>query len=361
MKKQLDLFNEENKIEIERQILELKNDLNYDTRDYPVEFIVSLYENDSRIFTPDYQREESLWSILYKSRFIESMILDYPIPLIFLADTPEGKLEIIDGLQRISTLTEFLNDDFELEQLRKLTKLNNCSFEDLPNSEKNRLKAKSLRIIVLKESTPNEVRKDLFDRLNTSSLRANSSEVRSGRESDNPLMRLIKELKSDPIFIENTNLSTSAINRKMDIELISRFFAYSNDLNSYDGHVTNFVDRYIAKEGESWDESKEEHFKAEFNKTMQFVQKYFDRGFQKEDRNQTPRVRFEAIAIGVNLALRDNPELEKAITRDKIIDMLSSDDFVRWTTTDAANNRSKVIDRIYGVKNFLLTGNFASE
>lgn len=132
-------------------------------------------------------------------------------------------------------------------------------------------------------------------------------------------------------------------------------------MESYDGHVTNFVDRYIAKEGESWDESKEEHFKAEFNNTMQFVQKYFDRGFQKEDRNQTPRVRFEAIAIGVNLALRDNPELEKAITRDKIIDMLSSDDFVRWTTTDAANNRSKVIDRIYGVKNFLLTGNFASE
>ena len=59
MKKQLDLFDEENKKEIEKQILELKNDLNYDTRDYPVEFIVSLYENDSRIFTPDYQREES--------------------------------------------------------------------------------------------------------------------------------------------------------------------------------------------------------------------------------------------------------------------------------------------------------------
>lgn len=78
MKKQLDLFDEENKKEIEKQILELKNDLNYDTRDYPVEFIVSLYENDSRIFTPDYQREESLWSILYKSRFIESLILDYP-------------------------------------------------------------------------------------------------------------------------------------------------------------------------------------------------------------------------------------------------------------------------------------------
>ena len=58
------------------------------------------------------------------------------------------------------------------------------------------------QLIVLKESTPSEVRKDLFDRLNTSSLRANSSEVRAGRESDNPLMRLIKELKNDTDFFK---------------------------------------------------------------------------------------------------------------------------------------------------------------
>lgn len=351
MEKQMDLFKEE---EIEQQIIELKKDLNYDTRDYPIEFLVSLYENDSRIFAPDYQREELLWSILYKSRFIESIILDYPIPLIFLADTQEGGLEIIDGLQRISTLAEFLNNDFELEKLTKLTTLNGCSCLDLPASEIRRLKAKALRIIVLKDSTPNEVRKDLFDRLNTSSLLANPSEIRSGRESDNELMQLVKELKNNPQFIKTTNLSNSLINRKEDIELISRFFAYSNNLSSYRGHVANFIDKYFSTEGKSLTQDKKQFLRSEFLRTMDFVDTYFERGFQKEGRNQTPRVRFEALAIGINLALRENPKL--SMSQEKARILLESESFKQWTTTDAANNRNKINSRINGVKEFLLTG-----
>ncbi|KSU26871.1 DUF262 domain-containing protein [Lactococcus lactis] len=351
MEKQMDLFKEE---EIEQQIIELKKDLNYDTRDYPIEFLVSLYENDSRIFAPDYQREELLWSILYKSRFIESIILDYPIPLIFLADTKEGGLEIIDGLQRISTLAEFLNNDFELEKLKKLTTLNGCSCLDLPASEIRRLKAKALRIIVLKDSTPNEVRKDLFDRLNTSSLLANPSEIRSGRESDNELMQLVKELKNNPQFIKTTNLSNSLINRKEDIELISRFFAYSNNLSSYRGHVANFIDKYFSTEGKNLTQDKKQFLRSEFLRTMDFVDTYFERGFQKEGRNQTPRVRFEALAIGINLALRENPKL--SMSQEKARILLESESFKQWTTTDAANNRNKINSRINGVKEFLLTG-----
>lgn len=349
----MDLFKEE---AIEKQIIELKKDLNYDTRDYPIEFLVSLYENDSRIFAPDYQREELLWSIKYKSRFIESIILDYPIPLIFLADTQEGGLEIIDGLQRISTLAEFLNNDFEMEKLKKLTSLNGCSCIDLPPSEVRRLKAKALRIIVLKDSTPSEVRKDLFDRLNTSSLRANPSEVRSGRESDNELMQLVKVLKNEPIFIKTTNLSDSLINRKEDIELISRFFAYSNDLSNYKGYVANFIDDYFSNEEKPLTEERKMLLKDEFLRTMNFVDTYFERGFQKEERNQTPRVRFEALSIGVNLALRENPNLE--MSKEKAKTLLESESFKQWTTTDAANNKNKVNARINGVKNFLLTGKF---
>ncbi|NMC60538.1 MAG: DUF262 domain-containing protein [Candidatus Methanofastidiosa archaeon] len=353
MEKQIDLFKEK---EIENQIIELKKDLNYDTRDYPVEYLVSLYENDQRIFAPGYQRDELLWSILNKSRFIESIILDYPIPLIFLADTQEGGLEIIDGLQRISTLAEFLNDDFELKYLTKLTTLNGCSYADFPLSEIRRIKAKALRIIVLKDSTPNDVRKDLFDRLNTSSLRANPSEVRSGRESDNELMRLVKELKDDSIFKNATNLSDSLLNRKEDVELISRFFAYSNNLDSYKGQVANFIDSYFVSEVKNWTDDKKELFEKEFSRTMKFVDTYFERGFQKDDRNQTPRVRFEALSVGANLALRENPDL--FMSTEKANTLLMSKNFSKWTTTDAANNRNKVQARINGVKNFLLTGKF---
>ena len=90
---------------------------------------------------------------------------------------------------------------------------------------------------------------------------------------------------------------------------------------------------------------------------MNFVHNNFKRGFQKEDRNQTPRVRFEALAVGINLALRENPELET--TAQQVDKLLQSVEFKEWTTSDAANNRSKVFSRINGVKGYFLTGNLS--
>lgn len=349
---ELTLFTESQKEKIEHQIDELQQELNYDTRDYPISYLVDLYnDEDEAVFAPEYQRKASLWSVYDKSRFIESLLLDYPIPLIFLADAGNGKLEIVDGLQRISTLASFLNNDFDLAKLKKLTESNGCSFIDLPDREKRRLKTKSLRIIVLKQST-DETKQELFDRLNTSSLRASTSEVRSGREINNPLMKLIVELIKDETFKRTTNLSKTVTNRKGDIELITRFFAYSNNLENFSGKVMNFVDEFVDKSRDQWSEEKELTFRTEFESTMNFVDEHFERGFQKENKNQTPRVRFEAIAVGVNLALREKPSLK--VDKEKIKMLLESEDFKKWTTSDAANNRKKVLDRINGVKDFLI-------
>lgn len=357
MDKQLSIFEDEKKNKIQEQVDKLQNELDYDTRDFPITYLVDLYKDDEEsVFAPDYQREELLWNINYKSRFIESLVLDYPIPLIFLGDTNDGHMEIIDGLQRISTLAEFLNDDFELKNLKKVTTLNGCSFEDLPDAEKRRLKAKALRIIILKKTTPNEVRKELFDRLNTSSLRASSSEVRGGREADNPIMKLIRELSQDEDFKKATNLSISRTKRQGDIELVSRFFAYSNNLENYKGQVLSFIDEYISSEENEWSDVKATKYRTEFINVMKFVNKHFERGFQKDDRDQTPNVRFEALAVGINLALRENPNL--VLNGSIVRELLGSEDFKEWTTTDAANNRKKVYARINGVKNYLLTGNF---
>ncbi|CQR25415.1 hypothetical protein BN1356_01755 [Streptococcus varani] len=219
---QLKLFeDEEKKQKIQEQINQLQYELNYDTRDYPISFIVNLYDNENDIYAPEYQRKELLWTLNQKSRFIESLLLDYPIPLIFLGDTDDGSMEIVDGLQRISTLSAFFAGDLKLVGLKKLTELNGCICDEMPNNEIRRLKARALRVIVLKHNTPADVRKELFDRLNTSSLKANTSEVRAGREIDNLLMNLIKELAEDELFRRNTNLSQNRINRKEDIRMLS--------------------------------------------------------------------------------------------------------------------------------------------
>ncbi|HEN0407598.1 TPA: DUF262 domain-containing protein [Streptococcus agalactiae] len=355
MERQLTLFDDEQKNRIQKQIDSMQNELNYDTRDFPVSYLVDLYDDEKeRIFAPDYQREELLWNPYYKSRFIESLVLDYPIPLIFLGDTDSGKLEIIDGLQRISTIAEFLRGDFALQGLKKLTCLNGLSYQDIPEEEVRRLEAKSLRIIVLKKSTPEVVKKELFDRLNTSSLRATTSEVRYGRESDNPMMKLIRDLSEDMEFRKTTNLTETRLNRKEDIELVSRFFAYSNNLENYSGKVMDFIDQYMISEEDTWTQEKEYKYREEFNRVINFVSQYFDRGFQKEQRNQTPRVRFEALSVGINLALREKPDL--ITSKESVRRLLESEEFKKWTTTDAANNSKKLESRIYGVRNYFLKG-----
>ncbi len=354
MSKQISIFEEDDKKKLQAQINKYQLELDYDTRDYPISFITSLYE-DGSIFAPSYQRQELQWDIYFKSRFVESLILDYPIPLIFLAENEDGRMEIVDGLQRISTISSYLseNNNFDLSKLSKVPLLNGKSFLEIPDAEQRRLKTKSLRIIVLKKTTPEEARRELFDRLNTSSLKAKPSEVRYGREENNELMKLISKLVENSDFKETTNLSSQLLNKKEDFELVARFFAYSHNLENFQGKVANFIDDFISDSKKTWSEMIENSYKEEFERTMKFVNQNFDRGFQKEDRNQTPHVRFEAIAVGSNLALLENADLE--ISKENVQKMLDSDDFKEWTTTDAANNKKKLFKRIHGVKEYLLS------
>lgn len=120
-----------------------------------------------------------------------------------------------------------------LQKMDKLDKLNGFEFKDLPESEILRLKAYSLRVIVLNRTTDEETRIDLFNRINTSSLKATDSEVRSGTELLNPLMKLIKKLAKDKNFKKLTDLSELKLKRMEDIELISRFFAYSHNYKNF--------------------------------------------------------------------------------------------------------------------------------
>jgi len=114
----------------EEQINEIENQIGtesipyiYDTKEYPVEVVVSKFQND-QIFVPLYQRE-FVWTLKQKSKFIESVFLGVPImPLLISVSGDDGELEIIDGSQRIRTLVDYCSDGFKLSGLEKLTIIN---------------------------------------------------------------------------------------------------------------------------------------------------------------------------------------------------------------------------------------------
>ncbi|MBS0951665.1 DUF262 domain-containing protein [Lactiplantibacillus plantarum] len=333
-----------------KQIKSLQKQIVYDTRDYPISYIVSKFSNGS-YFIPTYQRNK-VWTDHQKERFIESLLLGYPIPLIFLSEQPDGKLEIVDGVQRITTLVDFLHMAIRLTNMDKLNSLKGFKFNDLPISEQRKLEDKSLRIIVLGSNTELSTRIDLFNRLNTSAEKANDAEVRSGVLSQNRFQIFIEKLSQSTQFSEIVKMSTKKNIRKESTELVSRFFAYSNNYKNFKHSVKDFITDYIVVVGSSWNDQTKKKLQHEFDNTFDFAERYFAEGFLQNDRNQTPRVRFESLMSGINLALQEEPNL--VVTKEDTNNLLKSEDFIKLTTSDASNSRPKVVSRIEYVRDFLL-------
>ena len=339
-------FSNEEKEAAELQLKKMQKQIDYDTKDYPIELIVDKF-NKHNFFIPPYQRE-FIWLPKNRALFIESVLLGLPIPFMFFGDSDSGKMEIIDGAQRVQTLVEFVNNKLQLRNLKKLTLLNNFRFNDLSEAQQNKLLNRTLRVIVLEDNTPNDVRQDLFNRINTTGIKANYSEVRRGSYPGR-LTDFIEECAKNKLFIELCPLSKKRVDGHERFEFVLRFFAYLNNYQKFVHSVNTFLDEYLVNNLSSFDQGE---FRREFYTMLEFVKKYFPHGFAKGATGKsTPRVRFEAIAVGVGLALRVNPSLTV-----KNVNWIESDEFKNHTTTDASNNQGKLVGRIEYVRDQLLKG-----
>lgn len=283
------------------------------------------------------------------SKFIESIILDLPIPYLFFADDGDtGKLEIVDGSQRIRTLDAFKNNEFELEGLEKLDLLNGFKFSDLPESRQRRFLRKTLRSIELTEKASSDVRRDLFERINTKPYDLLPMELRKGLY-DGGFYNFIEECSNNELFTVLCPVSEKRKKRGEAQELILRYFAYADNYQNFVHSVEDFMDDYMkSKHENSFDK---ENMLRQFNDMLCFVKHNFPYGFRKsENSSSVARTRFEAIAVGVTLALRERDNL----VTDNIIEWLNSSEFKEQTTSGSANNKTKVVGRIEFVKEKLL-------
>jgi uncharacterized protein with ParB-like and HNH nuclease domain len=329
----------------EKQIRQIQKEIRFDTRDFPIETIVSRFNNGS-FFIPEYQRE-FVWTDNDKSQFIESVIMGLPIPMMFLAEDEEGLFEIVDGTQRIQTLDSFMSGDLVLEGLGKLDTLNGFRFEDLPDTQRNKFTSRALRLVILDQETTDESRRDLFDRINKSGRPINSSERRRGA-LDGRFMKFLEKCASEPTFKSITPFSSKMEKRKEPLELVTRFFAYSERYEQFEHDVDTFLDGFVKENRNEFDKQR---FAKEFERTMDFVHRHFPYGFAKSNSAKTtPRVRFEALSVGINLALREKPDLIPS----PVVVWLESEEFTTQTTTHASNSAPRLRNRIEFVRDHLL-------
>jgi hypothetical protein len=347
----------------ESEVRRHQREVDFDSKEMTVELVVSKYMDkldieENELFVPDYQRD-FVWPIKNQSRLIESLIIGLPIPHIFVADVEsedpdlDGRIEIVDGSQRVRTLHAFLSDNLTLEFLQLIPQLNGFKFSDLPTSRQRRFSRISVRIIELSNCTE-ATRRDLFERINTGSDELKDMEVRKGSKHGSSTLynEVIKVCADNLIFKEVVPLSPVKLKRGEDLEFSLRFFAYLNNYQEFDHSVKEFLDNYLDSENDKTAAEIAEMNEV-FNKTMVFAENYFPFGFKKSTGSKTtPRVRFEALSVGIALALQQEPNLEPS----NISEWLLSDEFKALTTGDASNSRPRVKARIEYVRDKLLEG-----
>ncbi|MFT2008221.1 DUF262 domain-containing protein [Pontibacter sp. 13R65] len=339
-----------NEKEIEEQIREKQQIVDYDVKEYPVEIIVKKYTDnaatdENEIFIPAYQRA-FVWDDDRQSKFIESILLGLPIPYIFTAENTDGRLEVIDGSQRIRTLTNFLNNNLQLQGLEILPACSGLKFSDFPISRQRKINNTSLRMIVLSEKSDEEARYMLFERINSGSVLLLAMEKRKGSYRGD-FTNFVYECSKHPLFVELTSFSPKIVKRGEPQELILRFFAYSESLDEYNGYVNEFLDSFTKTRNENFDKAKMEN---EFIEMLNYVKANFPNGFLKGPNHiSTPRVRFEAISVGVNLALRVNKN-----PTTQVSSWLNSLEFINHVTGSSTNTPTRLKARISYVRDKVL-------
>ena len=213
-----------------------------------VDQLVSRIEHEEIDLAPDFQRMAGIWDAKRKSRLIESLLLRIPIPVFYVAADENDRWSVVDGLQRTSTIKEYVAGEFSLNQLEYLTKLNGCLYQDLPRRMQRRVSETQLVVNVIQPGTPEEVMFNIFRRINTGGIMLNGQEIRHALHPG-PIRSYLKQLAQTQEFSEATKGSIKK-ERMADRECVLRFLAFyiepwekysANDLDGYLGLTMNRI------------------------------------------------------------------------------------------------------------------------
>ena len=318
---------------VEDEIYEKRKEVRYDTREMTLEFIAGKFQEnledddfdevDSEgrysgvIYIPDYQREFT-WDEKRQSKLMESIILGLPLPSIFIAENKSGAWEIIDGSQRIRSIHAFLTGKLCLEGLKVLKTLNGYHFGKLDSSRQRKIQNTALRIIVLSEETTDEIKTDMFDRINRGSDLLKPMEKRKGSYPGRFNQFIYSYCKEDKLFQKLVKVDRWLDKRQEREELLLRFFALSegDKIANVGSGIADFLDQYMKRKNAEWGalseqeyEKQKENYRRRIDEVNKFVEEHFPYGYCHRHNPQTKRSVFEAISVGVRLVLYSRRKL----------------------------------------------------
>lgn len=317
------------------QLFPVEEDLDVDILDIPAEqrtlktetydFTVSTvvdYIKDNHIYIPRFQRGY-VWNRAQASRLIESLVIQCPIPVIFLSQNSDETLSVIDGNQRLTSISLFLQNEFPLSGLTTYPELNGFKFSELDPRFQRHIRNRVIRCIVILKGTHPQIKFDVFERLNTGSVKLNPQELRHGIYDGN-LIKTIEQISKNKSFKKAT--STTQDKRMKGEEMILRFFALYKDWNKYEKPMVNFLNIYAEKNQNLDNEHLNKLtniFTENFEKCIALYGEYTFKTFDHTRRRlKSNTALFDAQMISM---FKLNPSIKKiqSLNHTRVIDKLS--------------------------------------
>ncbi len=200
------------------------------TNSFSLRNMIDLIAEGSLDLAPDFQRLQ-VWNQVQRTQLIESILLQIPLPAFYFAEDVEGMLQVVDGVQRLSTVNDFVTGGnkgtggFPLNGLEYLADVKGKYFDDLPNLWKRRIQNTQIVAHVIAPTTPPDVMYDIFRRINTGGTPLTGQEIRHC-VAKNRSRTFLKQLVALPAFEKATPPTLQGHKRMVDQEVALRFTAF---------------------------------------------------------------------------------------------------------------------------------------
>ena len=302
-----------------------------------------------------------------QSRFIESLLLELPIPPIFVLELDVGIYELVDGLQRLSSYMHFIgvhndcrNDNGSLNKLELrdcdiIKELNGLTYDDLPYALKVRLRRNFIRVEVIRSENDPILRYHMFKRFNTGGERLSDQEIRNCtiRILDSKFIDFVRDISKNSDFVECiSNLPEEKIKRKYDEELVLRFFAFKNYRNKYVHDIDDFMTDYMESVAKGLQEFDYDAEKDVFNETFKILNRclgeYAFSGVNKQGTfiSRFLSLHYECFTLGIQdyLGKIDTSDTKQIEGLKNEFKRIKNDAAFRALTTGGGKNYSKLLD-----------------
>jgi len=333
--------------------------INVRTREPTIEQLLRRIDEAALDLAPDFQRHANIWKDEAKSRLIESILIRIPLPAFYIDATDEDKWLVVDGLQRLSALKQFMSDKtLRLCGLEYLNNFEGKTYDEIERRYQRRIEETQVTVYLIEKGTPPEVKYNIFKRINTGGLPMSPQEL---RHALNPgkATKFLAKLATSNEFKQVTKLSNLRKMRMDDREFILGFLAFN--ITSYQDERSEKRNLFLSKalyKVNNMSEYELQDIENNFKKAMVAAWEIFGKNaFRKISKHQTKmfpinKALFEVWSV--NLSLLSDEQLDilkqhKEQLIEKFINYVDSDREFLASISQAAEKieyRFRIIEQI---------------